>query len=148
MSINALRFYGIGFCLLAAGAVAACSSDNTGTPATGGTGGSVTPMAGTGTIAGTGTGGSGGSGTAGTNAAMAGATGISFNIKGNAGKTGMLSFRVTTNADSPAANGKGMCPAGAIYDVCHSPAVAIPVTAAGADVTVTWAQLSGGIPVE
>jgi hypothetical protein len=62
MSINASRFYGIGFCLLTVGAFAACSSSGDDNGGNNNSGGSSTTHAGTGTtLAGTGntTGGTG-----------------------------------------------------------------------------------------
>jgi hypothetical protein len=81
-----------------------------------------------------------------TNASGAGATGVSFNIKGNVGTGGMLGFRIQTNGNTPMANGKGTCPAAATYEECHAGEFAIPVSAGGAEVSVTWAQIVGGIP--
>jgi hypothetical protein len=249
MLIKASRFYGIGLTLLAAGAIAACSSDSSDLP-TGGSAG-TTSIAGTLGTAGTsvvGTGGTGnstagtGNGTAGTAVSTAGTsaggtasstacagtkpaaplitqfddlvvsptsagnftftlgvpggtfayqtgvftatdaakslnvkgnvknydgfgvyltactdassyTGVSFNIKGNAGPGGKLNFRVQTNADTAVdtVNKKGTCmvPAGTTdtYPLCHPSAFDIPVTAGGAVVEVKFSQLVGGIPV-
>jgi hypothetical protein len=81
-------------------------------------------------------------------------TGVSFNIKGKAGPTGMMSFRVQTDANTPVdtVNKKGTCmvPAGTTdtYPLCHASAFDIPVTEAGAVVEVKFSQLTGGIPVE
>jgi len=81
-------------------------------------------------------------------------TGISFNIKGSAGPKGTVSFRVQTNSNTAvdATNMKGSCvvPAGTTdtYPLCHASAFDVPVTAAGSVVSVTWAQLTGGVPVE
>jgi hypothetical protein len=89
--------------------------------------------------------------TACTNAGMY--TGVSFNIKGNAGPTGMVNFRVQTNADMAVdtVNKKGSCvvPAGTVdtYPLCHPSSVDVPVTAAGAVVNVKFSELMGGVPV-
>ncbi len=58
-------------------------------------------------------------------------TGVSFNIKGNAGATGKMNFRVQTNATTAidTANKKGTCvvPTGAdSYTSCHAASVDIP----------------------
>jgi hypothetical protein len=80
-------------------------------------------------------------------------TGVSFRIKGKAGPTGKMSFRVQTNATTAISmvNMKGSCvvPAGTVdtYELCHPSMVDVPVTEAGAVVEVTWAQLLGGVPV-
>ncbi len=89
MSINASRFYGIGLTLVAVGAFAACSSDNTDSPNTTGTAG-TTAHAGTLGFAGSvGTAGSlgvGGSGTAGSGSGTAGAvSGTAGAVSGTAG---------------------------------------------------------------
>jgi|GEM_PF-1182516 len=80
------------------------------------------------------------------------ATGISFRIKGYAGAKGTVSFRVQSNANTAVdtTNMKGTCvvPAGTTdtYPLCHAAAFDVPVTAEGAVVSVTWAQLTGGLP--
>lgn len=244
MLIKASRFYGIGLTLVAIGAFAACSSDDT--PGTGTAGSTSHAGTGTGTAGtNTGTGGTGtgtagtGTGTAGTSVGTAGTgtgggastcakvaaplitqfddlvasatstgqftfmagipggtfayqpgaltvtdaskalnvkgsiaaydgfgvyfnscadasayTGVSFNIKGKPGSTGMLNFRVQTDSNTAVdtVNKKGTCvvPAGTTdtYPLCHPSAVDIPVTEAGGVVEVKWAQLTGGVPVE
>ncbi|MES1184287.1 MAG: hypothetical protein ABUL60_10755 [Myxococcales bacterium] len=81
-------------------------------------------------------------------------TGVSFNIKGKPGATGMLNFRVQTDANTAVdtVNKKGTCmvPAGTTdtYPLCHASAVDIPVTEAGGVVEVKFASLTGGVPVE
>jgi hypothetical protein len=80
-------------------------------------------------------------------------TGISFRIKGKAGPTGKMNFRVQTNATTAIdmANKKGGCvvPTGTLdpWEACHASSIDVPVTEAGAVVEVTWAQLMGGVPV-
>ncbi|HKO52531.1 MAG TPA: hypothetical protein VJV79_32710, partial [Polyangiaceae bacterium] len=78
-------------------------------------------------------------------------TGISFNIKGNAGPTGKLNFRVQTNTNTAidAANSKGACVATSATDTypdCHAASFDIPVTAAGAVVMVNFVQFKDGMP--
>jgi len=81
-------------------------------------------------------------------------TGVSFNIKGKPGATGMLNFRVQTDANTAVdtVNKKGTCmvPAGTTdtYPLCHASAVDIPVTEAGGVVEVKFSSLTGGVPVE
>ena len=80
-------------------------------------------------------------------------TGVSFNIKGNAGPTAMLSFRIQTNADTAvdAKNMKGICvvPAGTAdtYPLCHAAAFDIPVATGGGVVSVKFSDVAAGIPV-
>jgi hypothetical protein len=78
-------------------------------------------------------------------------TGISFSVKGNAGPTGKLNFRVQTNSNTAidATNKKGTCVASNpadTYPDCHASAFDIPVTATATTITVMWAQLAGGVP--
>ena len=79
-------------------------------------------------------------------------TGVSFSVKGNAGYTGKLNFRVQSNADTAVdtTNMKGTCvvPAGTTdtYPLCHNSAKDIPVTATATVVTVNFADLAGGVP--
>lgn len=87
-------------------------------------------------------------------AAGAGATGVSFNIKGNVGTGGKITLKIQTNANAPydPANKKGGCdpkglaPADA-YPNCHDATFDIPVAAAGGEVSVKWADLMAGLPV-
>jgi hypothetical protein len=81
-----------------------------------------------------------------TNAAGAGATGISFKIKGNVGTGGMVGLRVENNSTTPAMMGKGTCPVGAMWEVCHPGEFMIPVTATSTEVSVTWDKFMGGVP--
>lgn len=80
-------------------------------------------------------------------------TGVSFSIKGNAGPSGKVNFRVQTNATTAVdlVNKKGSCmvPAGTTdtYPLCHPSALDVPVTAGGAVVTVQFSDLVGGVPV-
>jgi hypothetical protein len=80
-------------------------------------------------------------------------TGISFNIKGNAGPSGMMTFKVQTNATTPVdlVNKKGTCvvPAGTAdsWPLCHPSSFVVPVTAGGAVVEVKFSQLVDGVPV-
>ncbi len=82
-----------------------------------------------------------------------GFTGVSFKIKGYVGPKGKLNFRVQTNATTAidTTNSKGSCvvPPGTTdtYPLCHASAFDIPVTAAGATVSVNFSQLAGGVPV-
>src|SRR6185369_16891088 len=253
MTKRKLRYSGLGLAVLMVGAVAACSSDNTGTnPGGGGSGpkggssagGSAGTVAAAGNVAaggsntaGTGTGGSStaGTGTGGASAgfacantmpacalitdgtnllphptqagnfAMSGAveggtysyqpnaltldslsktalnvkgnvknydgvgiyfntcydvktlndTGVSFSIKGNAGPTGMVNFRVQTNANTAyndpvnASAKKGLCkatdPANA-YPDCHAAGKDYAVTSTPTVITVNFADLTGGLP--
>ncbi|MEO6603217.1 MAG: hypothetical protein ABIQ16_25255, partial [Polyangiaceae bacterium] len=81
-------------------------------------------------------------------------SGVSFTIKGKAGATGMLNFRVQTNSNTAISmmNMKGSCvvPAGTTdtYPLCHSSGVDIPVTEGGSTVMVNFSQLMGGMPVD
>jgi uncharacterized membrane protein YgcG len=80
-------------------------------------------------------------------------TGVSFNIKGNAGPTGKLSFRFQTNANTAVdkTNMKGACvvPAGTAdpYPLCHAAMYDITVAPGGGVVEVKFAQATGGAPV-
>ena len=80
-------------------------------------------------------------------------TGISFSIKGNAGPSASLNFRVQTNADMAVdtVNKKGACvvPAGTTdtYPLCHPSSKDIMVTADAKTIEVTFAELIGGVPV-
>ncbi len=81
-----------------------------------------------------------------TNATGSGATGVSFTIKGNVGPGGMVSLRVENNSTTPAAAGKGTCPAGAMWEVCHPGEFMIPVTDTATEITATWDKFVGGVP--
>jgi hypothetical protein len=80
-------------------------------------------------------------------------TGVSFNIKGNAGPTGKLSFRIQTNANTAVdqVNKKGACvvPAGTAdpYPLCHAAMFDITVTPGGSVVEVKFSDVVGGAPV-
>jgi hypothetical protein len=80
-------------------------------------------------------------------------TGVSFNVKGNAGPSGMLTFKVQTNATTAVdtVNKKGTCvvPAGTAdaWPLCHPSQFLVPVTAGGAVVEVKFSQLTMGVPV-
>jgi hypothetical protein len=82
-------------------------------------------------------------------------SGVSFNIKGNVGASGMISFRIHTNADTPISttNMNGACPVpagtavGGEYPYCHAAAFSIPVSAAGGVVSVKFSDVTGGLPV-
>jgi hypothetical protein len=80
-------------------------------------------------------------------------TGVSFNIKGNAGPTGKLSFRFQTNANTAVdvVNKKGTCmvPAGTVdtYPLCHHATFDITVTEGGGEVAVKFSDVMGGVPV-
>jgi hypothetical protein len=80
-------------------------------------------------------------------------TGVSFNIKGNAGPTGKLSFRFQTNANTAVdqVNKKGACvvPAGTAdpYPLCHAAMFDITVTPGGSVVEVKFSDAAGGAPV-
>jgi hypothetical protein len=89
-------------------------------------------------------------------AAGAGATGVSFKVTGNVGTPATLNFRVHTNANTAAfpVYMKGACPVPAgtmptddVYMYCHQAGVDVTVPAGGGEVSVTWAQLMGGLPV-
>ena len=79
-------------------------------------------------------------------------TGVSFHIKGNAGGSGTLNFRVQLNSDTPVdnANKKGTCVATDPMDTyasCHHPAIDITgITADGKTVMVNFTDLTGGKP--
>jgi len=82
-------------------------------------------------------------------------TGVSFTIKGNAGPTGMLNFRVQTNSNTAAndptnmTNKKGTCiatNAAEPYPDCHAAGKDIAVTSTPTVVTVNFADLAGGLP--
>ncbi len=84
-------------------------------------------------------------------AAGAGATGVSFKIKGNAGAGGMLVFKVQTNGNQGPANMKGTCdrmglPINEDYAACHHATFSIPVAATDSEVSVTWDKLTMGMP--
>jgi hypothetical protein len=80
-------------------------------------------------------------------------TGVSFNIKGNAGPTGKLSFRFQSNANTAVdtVNKKGTCmvPAGTVdtYPLCHDAIFDITVTEGGGEVAVKFSDVMGGVPV-
>jgi hypothetical protein len=80
-------------------------------------------------------------------------TGVSFNIRGNAGPTGMLSFRIQTNATTAvdSVNKKGSCvvPPGTVdaYAICHAAMFNITVAPAGGVVEVKFSDVMGGAPV-
>jgi hypothetical protein len=80
-------------------------------------------------------------------------TGVSFNIKGNAGPTGKLSFRFQSNANTAVdtVNKKGTCmvPAGTAdpYPLCHDATFDITVTEGGGEVAVKFSDVMGGVPV-
>jgi hypothetical protein len=80
-------------------------------------------------------------------------TGVSFNIKGTAGPTNKLSFRIQTNANTAVdqVNKKGACivPDGTAdpYPLCHAAMFDIPVTPGGAVVEVKFSDVVGGAPV-
>ena len=82
-------------------------------------------------------------------------TGVSFSIKGNAGPTGMVNFRVQTNSNTAAndptnmTNKKGTCiatNAADTYPDCHAAGKDIPVTSTATVITVNFADLVGGLP--
>jgi hypothetical protein len=80
-------------------------------------------------------------------------TGVSFDIKGNAGPTGKLSFRFQTNANTAVdpVNKKGTCvvPAGTAdpYPLCHHATFDITVAPEGGNVAVKFSDVTGGVPV-
>jgi hypothetical protein len=75
--------------------------------------------------------------------------GISFDLWGDAGSSGMLTFQVSTSADSPpngCSTNVGTCLGDA--SVCSPPSIAIPVPAAErAPLTVRWTDFDGGAPM-
>ena len=79
-------------------------------------------------------------------------TGVSFTIKGYAGPSGSLDFRIQTNANTVpnSANMRGSCivPAGMTntYALCHGATSAIPVAATATVVSVNFSSLTGGAP--
>lgn len=84
-------------------------------------------------------------------AAGAGATGVSFKIKGKPGMTGMVTFKVQTNGNHGPANMKGTCnrmglPADDDFNSCHDATFDIPVTDTETEVSVTWDKLTMGMP--
>jgi hypothetical protein len=80
-------------------------------------------------------------------------TGVSFSIKGTAGPTGKLSFRIQTNANTAIdqVNKKGSCvvPAGTTdpYPLCHAATYDITVAPGGSTVEVKFSDPTGGVPV-
>jgi len=81
-------------------------------------------------------------------------TGVSFNLKGNAGPSSVLDFRIQTNSDTAVdpPNMKGSCvvPAGTggnTYDTCHAADYSIAVPASGGVVSVKFSSLTRGVPV-
>lgn len=78
--------------------------------------------------------------------------GVQFDIKGNAGKSGMVTLSIQTNETSPIdpVNMKGACmfssPA-TEYTDCVPPSAQVAVTAGGATVKVMFAATAGGKPV-
>ena len=78
-------------------------------------------------------------------------TGISFNIKGNVGPSGKVSFRIHTFSTTPSLPGPGGCavPAGTTdtYPLCHAAATDITVSATGGVVNVLFSDLTLGVPV-
>lgn len=90
------------------------------------------------------------------NAKTPGYTGISFSIKGNAGPTGKIGFRIQTNANTAsndpvnAAAMKGTCVAMSpsnTYPDCHAGEKQIAVTSTATVVTVNFSDIMGGVPV-
>ncbi|HYQ00168.1 MAG TPA: hypothetical protein VER96_15940 [Polyangiaceae bacterium] len=80
-----------------------------------------------------------------------GYTGVSFSIKGSAGPTGMVGFRVQTNSNTAidATNKKGTCVASNptdTYPDCHAAEKPVPVTSTPTVITVNFADLTGGVP--
>jgi len=82
-------------------------------------------------------------------------TGVSFSIKGNAGPTGSVNFRVQTNSNTAyndpinATAKKGLCLAtdpNNAYPDCHAAGKDIPVTSTATVQTVNFADLTGGLP--
>jgi len=82
-------------------------------------------------------------------------TGVSFNLKGNAGPSNALDFRIRTNSNTEVdpPNMKGTCivPAGtggdAAYGLCHAAHYLIAVPASGGLVNVKFSSLSDGAPI-
>ena len=81
-------------------------------------------------------------------------TGITFTIKGNAGPTGKIGFRIQTNSNMAvnASAMKGTCvvPPGTTntYELCHDGEVEVPVTAEGSVVSVNFSEIMLGVPVD
>jgi hypothetical protein len=79
--------------------------------------------------------------------------GVSFNIKGNAGPTGKLSFRFQTNANMAinTVDKKGSCvvPPGTVDPdpICHHATFDITVAPEGGDVAVKFSDVMGGVPI-
>jgi hypothetical protein len=80
-------------------------------------------------------------------------TGVSFDIKGNVGPSGKLSFRFQSNANTAVdtVNKKGTCvvPPGTAdpYPLCHDATYDITVTEGGGEVAVKFSDVMGGVPV-
>jgi len=90
------------------------------------------------------------------NSKTLGYTGISFSIKGNAGPTGKIGFRIQTNSTTAGNNPtnasamKGTCVAtdpSNSYPDCHAAEKQIPVTSTATVITVNFSDLMGGVPV-
>ncbi|RYZ07129.1 MAG: hypothetical protein EOO73_13815 [Myxococcales bacterium] len=77
---------------------------------------------------------------------------ISFSMRGNAGPSGKIQFRMVPNQNRPVdhANQVGVCivPAGgSAYEYCRSGSTSLPVIFDGGVVTVRFADITGGLPV-
>ena len=81
-------------------------------------------------------------------------TGVTFTIKGNAGPTGKIGFRIQTNSNmavnADAMKGTCVVPPGTTntYELCHDGEVEVPVTAEGSVVSVKFSDIMLGIPVD
>lgn len=78
-------------------------------------------------------------------------SGISFDVSGDPGASGSITFMFQTNADSPIndTDMRGACafdPPDEQYSDCVQPSASVPVTEEPQTVTITWAQVSGGKP--
>jgi hypothetical protein len=75
--------------------------------------------------------------------------GISFDLWGDAGPSGLLTLQVNTSPDSPpnvCTTNIGTCPADA--SVCSAPAMTVHVPAdRGTPTTLRWADFGGGAPM-
>jgi len=79
-------------------------------------------------------------------------TGVSFKVSGTTNASATLIFQLQTNADYPyvaAPMNKGACatttPANP-FGTCVAPSKAVPITTTPTTVTLTWADLTGGMP--
>ncbi|HMI84084.1 MAG TPA: hypothetical protein VK550_08310 [Polyangiaceae bacterium] len=75
-------------------------------------------------------------------------SGIQFSIQGDPVPTGMLVFQMRTANDTPASTDSTTSSCGTCVGTCAFASKTIPVTSARTTVSVSWTELTGGVPNE